>query len=153
MGNDRKLLEIFSLFKTVSPKVLSLPFVKGIIDTGAYVTQSEEPSIFTTVENGINTAWMCWFLGFVLNGDMFAGRFINHPSAIAFPGEVERSGKCVYLWLDRYVKAGLHPLPKEPPKIKTEHGGLISQAWILDTCKRDNMTPQEAYQLAIALTK
>lgn len=134
-------------------RYFKIPFVRGIVQDGHYVAHPEEPTIFTTFTNGLSMFWVSWLQHILVRGESGIENFKEFADPMEFPPELRRVAYAVYLILRSEIASKEIELPQKPPKILTANGVYISQRWVMDTCRRDNMKPHEAVALAQALIR
>lgn len=132
---------------TVSPEVLQIPFIKGVVEDGLYRTHPEEPSLFSTLERGISVQWMSWAYHYIYLGPENIANFEVDQTVIPTMGKI---AKLVYAYLLHELTTD-KPLPEKPPSLYTGTQRFVSMAWVLDTARRDNMPPHEAVLLGYSL--
>lgn len=156
MGDEKKsspLATLISGLSTTNPKYFEIPFVQGLVHKGRYVTHPEEPSIFTSTPNGISLYWASWLFHMLMKGNAGTDNF-RERSKHELPPELRNIAFCVQRVINAEL-AGPPPirLPLKPPSVWTDNGRYISQRWVLDTCRRDHMSPHEAVAVAKALVR
>lgn len=145
-----------------------------------YLPKVDEPSIFCSVDHLVNADWIDFGTRkFFSSGhlkaqhnfdaveEFLSSKVIkidrsgkrtervnrNRHELNAVERAVMRAGETVKIKIRMDLAQGLPPdLFKEPSTILTVDG-LISLRWVLWTANMDNMTPEEAYIYALALTK
>lgn len=117
----------------------------------AYPVQPDEPSIFTSNEMGVANEWLCWFIQKV---EKARGREVDDIEDIKPSKQSVQLGFDLMVRLRQMINIDEWDLAPEPPPMFLPKGkGYISQAWVIDTCRRDGMGPHEAIALATALSK
>lgn len=113
-----------------------------------YVPEPNEPSIFGESVSSIALEWASWF-----------GHKERHPNAdpllyeLKAPNyDVVAEAKELRMRLRLELKSNKVELPAEPPSMYTQRGHL-SLTWVLDTARRENLPPEEAVTMALALRK
>lgn len=149
---DQLSKNFFSFLKKTDDRYFNIPFVRGIIEEGMYVTHEYEPTLFSPSPRGLNASWLSWLQHFLVFGEKGIHEFSNNRSA-TFPIELQRVASAVFVIITAELNDPSIKLPEKPPKILTRSGEYISQRWVLDVCRRDNISPHEAYTLGIALTR
>lgn len=132
-----------------------------------YQPDKTEPSIFNGIPRSISLDWVCWFVHYKKTGIKTTDYSVDTDSVFteksnpALFAEVYQTAVNTYDRITHTLKE--HPseyiLPEAPPKIYLPKvnpqrvRNVISMAWIMDTCIREQMDPQEACVLAYALIK
>lgn len=117
-----------------------------------YVPFPNEPSIFTAKEDKGSDVWLSWFACHVVHGPKRSEQ--EYP----LRNEVSSSESMLFMrgaalrFITELIARKAYDLPDKPPPLRTRDKRFVSNRWIIDICIRDDMTPQEALQLAYALT-
>ena len=135
--------------RNLHPDLMAFPFVQGLVEEGRYRPHPDEPSIFATVQNGVTMAWLGWIYHLVIYGPEHLEHFRYGDSSMLHT--VGRMAKLVSLYLHKELTRTDIVLPPEPPPLLTANQKYVSQAWVLDIARRDNMPPHEAALLGAAL--
>ena len=113
-----------------------------------YVPELNEPSIFGESVSSIALEWASWF-----------AHKEKYPDADPLAYELKApnydvvaAAKELRMRLRVELKGIRVELPDEPPSMYTQRGHL-SLAWVLDTARRENLPPEEAVTMALALRK
>lgn len=122
-----------------------------------YKPHPTEPSIFGPIVGGVTLDWLCWFLH---NRDK-AIKCVNYPVSMSAITTFHANGVEVnpmtvvrkIRWLIKLTKTT--DLSDTPPMMFLEgrSSKTISLLWVIDTCVRDDMTPEEATLLAMGFMK
>lgn len=149
---DALLTDLLNL-KVTNNRFFSIPFVRGIVQEGHYIAHPEEPSIYGSAPNSISLYWVSWLQHMLVRGEQGVEDFQEVTSGALFPPEIKRVAHAAFLILNSELAAKEVVIGKEPPSIMTANRRYISQKWVIDTCRRDDMQPFEAVNLAQALLR
>lgn len=155
MGAEEDKNSFIDLLKlqVTNTRYFNIPFVRGIVQDGHYIAHPQEPTIFTPFPNGISGYWASWLMHVLVRGEAGVENFKEYDDPMEFPPEMRRVAHAVFLILSSEIASKEVVLAKEPPPILTDNGIYISQRWVMDTCRRDNMKPYEAVVLAQGLLR
>jgi len=115
-----------------------------------YVPLSAEPSVFSELATAIPIEWVSWIRHVQLYG--FG---VDKPYALSSAPSRDIVNEAIKLRarLREELKLKDVVLPDEPPSLYASGTQYISLAWIMDTARRENMAPEEAMTLALALKR
>lgn len=114
-----------------------------------YSIAANEPSVFTPDVMGVSHEWISWLVARTKTNN------VTGPFPLVTPSEYAVSlGFTLAARLRQLIEVDDWDLaPEPPPMFLPFKPGYISQAWVIDTAKRDGMTPHEAVSLALMLKK
>lgn len=111
-----------------------------------YQAQEDEPTVFTPDKDRHAIEWLRWMAQRLVESGKRTNVHPEDTATIALMARLLKAGLCNEL---QFIEV---ELPEEPPSMWTPKGEL-SQRWVLDTARRDGMSPEEACSLAYALNK
>lgn len=115
-----------------------------------YIPAEDEPSIFSEHNNGIPIEWPSWYLHKKEAGE---GRTIMLYPLRTPSYELLEKARALRLRLREELYGFDVELPPEPPSLYAKGSDYISLRWVLDTARRERMSPEEAMLLGMALRK
>ena len=114
-----------------------------------YIATVDEPSVFSESADHMTIEWCSWYQH---KKEIGRGKIMAYP-LITPSFEVQQKAKQLRLRLRQELYGVDVVLPDQPPSMFAKGTTYIALRWVLDTCRREKMIPEEAMTLAHALTK
>lgn len=114
-----------------------------------YIPLAGEPSVFSAQTDGIPLEWTSWFKHTQIYDVDSKKPFMLTPPSRAMISEAAMLRERLRAELKRTDFV----LPDEPPSLYVPGTYYTSLVWVLDTCRREKMEPEEAVVLGAALKR